>query len=77
MSIVCHDDFGHATKRIVLKIDGNCRGVCIKAVPNELRNRRNGLCRRLPLEKVRLNFDGVFSHQLASVPSNFWEWSVV
>ena len=60
MTVIGDDDFAHASKAVVFKLDVDLRGVGVECVPNDLGERRDGLGAALALDKVLLDFDSIF-----------------
>ena len=60
MTVIGDDDFAHASKVVVFELDVDRRGVGIKRVPNDLGECRDRLGVALALNKVWLDFNGIF-----------------
>ena len=59
MTVIGDDDFAHASKAVIFDYVYR-RGVCIKRVPNDLGECRDWLGAALALNKVWLDFNGIF-----------------
>lgn len=66
MAVIRDDDPAEAAELIVLKVYGDRGRVGIQPVPNEFGNSSDRLRPGLALQEIRLNFDGVFCHELES-----------